>query len=759
MPNGYPTIINNVSIDIIYSHTNGTDYAGIIDDLEFNTTLFKLENVYAEFDSYQELFGGGFMLQIPGNLLPGKDSLTDNVSEVKKDLLLINEFENIQVEIVDEEGKLIEKTDFEGFLRMQKTFGLSLLKVGMEIEFISGAINKLIVTIGAKIPLGPTGLFITEMTGGVDDLTDPDNWKIIANVNIETGLEISPELGSPIKLDDFGAEVHPMSYFKGGGAFQIFNETVANGFIEYDGSLQSLSGTSTLNLLDMLVGNNAFSLQGGQFSGSSNATLKTPDDLPWWLNWAENIVIGSAEVDFNNYHIQSMAYLIGLSIAQKMEFGKETFPWFHYYLGPNYGFMAQIWKGYRKGKQAIDFQVQENIGQLLLVAGDSINNQLFDFTITDPLGNIYDSLNTNYQKFENTSQTIMIVNNPMDGEWSFSTDYTGDVVLDTKGLNQSPSALANEPGTKGTRSNQVSLNFIDYSDTLIVMVFYDTDQKNFDGRKINEFELINNATLEFEWQNEDIPNGEYFIYCRIDDGYNAPVLQYAPGSIIVENDTNIETPQNLSTIQESDSVKVQWDEATYANTIAATVFFKNISNGFVDQTSVSDINLAYLKDLNYGQEYEIWCSFINENGTISPKSNIVNLIFTSSLKNNPPYFTMDTDSIWIFVENETGEYTLSANDADGNNLTFDIPGDTLGVQINDITLSWTPDYNDRGVYNLLITVTDGSETDSLLQEIIVYTQEQLEVKVAFSSLNLYEDDNMFVKIKNFRSANSNETVA
>ncbi|MCX6278566.1 MAG: carboxypeptidase regulatory-like domain-containing protein, partial [Bacteroidetes bacterium] len=262
--------VSEVGSSIIVSHTNGVDMSADISASNINLGLVNIEELTLYFNTAEQLYGGSISMVIPG--LP--EAIGDQSDSLPKGI------DSLPVEVRDENGKIVSETNFGDFVEMQDAFGLKFLKIGFEIEFVQGAINKLIVTLGAKIPIGSTGLFITEMTGGVDDLASED-WKVLANVDIETGLEI-PELGSPVKLDDFGVLVHPMSYFKGSGSFVVFGQTVSEGFLEYNHNLSSLNGQCNLNLDDILKGELRFNLQGGQFAGSASMSVQTPDDLPWY---------------------------------------------------------------------------------------------------------------------------------------------------------------------------------------------------------------------------------------------------------------------------------------------------------------------------------------------------------------------------------------------------------------------------------------------------------------------------------------------
>ena len=637
-----------------------------------------------------------------------------------------------------------------------------LLTVGGQIGIAQGAFNDISVSVGTKVALGTTGLFITEISGGLRDLATED-WKIGASVDIELGFKV-PVLGSPIKLDNFGVWIDPMESFWGEGRFLVFNNEVSNGYIEFLPPERSLYAECWLELGGVLRGRTYFSLVGGQASGSGTLTLNTParNKLPGWLKWAGNQTIGSAQSEFNNQYFSSNFQLeknlpwplpdITIGFASRLEFGDDEFPYLHFYLGTNLNNLFQVFKGERDGINIVTFKVPKNARQLLVVAMDTVNPTLFDFSLEDPDHQIVDKDNAYYYDYyedDSVKQTIMSVLKPMEGEWDYIMPYDGQVDVHFAITNQEPTFIASEPSQRRSRSNDISLDFTDYDDTLNVQVFYNTNNRHFNGRMIDEFRIINNGKLDFTWHNQDVANGEYFIYCRVDDGYNAPYLQYAPGSIWVENDPAIESPQNFTVVQENNAFLINWDEPVSSSIKATTVYYKNISTGRIRNASVFESYSLTLADLKPGQEYQLWACFMNSNGTYSEPGEKINRIFTSNERNNPPYFTLDPYNNFIFVEGEQSQYQITANDADGDLLTFDLPGDTLGITLNDDQLIWTPAEGDRGVSDLLIVVTDGLTTDTIYQQLIVYTPEQVSVDLEFSSENLFEKDNMFVRISNF----------
>ncbi|MBE0661968.1 MAG: carboxypeptidase regulatory-like domain-containing protein [Bacteroidales bacterium] len=737
-----PMFVEQMSGSHILSKTDGVQTAMDISGLSVNIGIVSLEDVSLYYNTYTQTFGGGFTLNIPGGL-PDKRIEPDST-------LLDIETGQLPVEIRDENGNLVDSLTFNEFIEVYRSGGFALLSFGAEVEFVEGAINKIILFIGTKVPIGATGLFLTKVTGGIDDLAT-GNWKIIANVDIELGYEV-PVLGSPVKLENFGVLIQPWQTFRGGGSFKVFNYEVSNGYIEYNRPLNSLSAECNLNLYGgLLKGRTYMSLVGGHVNGSGLLSIQTPGNLPWFLRWARNRKIGTATADLNNQYFQSSIRIGWLKLAQKLKFGKTGFPWFNYYIGRNLGHLHKIWKGQKDGKQAITFLVAENARQLLVVAMDTLNPATFHFTLQhDSTGVVYNQDNAYHYKVDSIEQqTIMSVLSPMKGEWTFFTEYAGEIEVFIASTDQEPTLLVSDPSERRTRSNQISLSFNDYSDTLNVQVYYSNSNKYFNGTMINEFTIINNGSLDFTWQNDDVPNGEYFIYSRIDDGYNEPVLQFAPGSIWVENEAWMELPQNLKVVQADDILQVNWDEPVSGSIIAATVYYRNISSGRTEDESVFGENSIEITGLKPGQEYKLWACFIDEYGSFSQPSQDTNVIFTSSDRNNPPYFTLNPDSIFVFVEEQEWRYKLSAKDADGDALLFNIPNDTLGITLSNDTLIWTPGFGLRDIYELMITVTDGSDIDTTWQQLAVHPKHQVDVDLSFSSVNLYEDDNMFVKIRNF----------
>jgi len=758
-PNNVPLYVDKVSASKKYSQLTGITTQCNIKNLSVNLGVVSIKNLKIYWDTETQLFGGGFEFSIPGPLF-GKDST--KMLERSDSLGQLNQlFGNIPVEVRNQSGQKIDSMSLEDFTqKMRAGKDASFLSFGMDLEFTDKGLNKLIVNLGVKIPLGPTGLFITKISGGISDLMT-EKWRIMAKIDIDFGWEV-PILGSAFKLKGIGLDLQPWNEFKASGEITVFGQKIADGLINYNVGKSALDLGYHWNVADIIKGGMDLSVKGTKVNGSGSNTLKTPSNLPWFLWFIRNKTIGNMNAELNNEYVQGQFKLFWfIRGAAKLGFNNAYFPWFHFYVGGNLQNLHKLFiKSTDSGREE-DFRVPENTKDLIVFARDTITPALYDYWLVDPTGKIIDKTNAScYQTNMEAMQTNMAVKHPMRGDWKFKTNYTGNVAVIFMMDNQEPSVLAKTPASKQSMSNEISLDFNDYADTMKVEVYYDTDNKGFDGTLIDTFTVINNASLNFTWENEDVPAGEYYIYTRVDDGYNAPVLQYAPGSIQVFNNDYIETPSNFRAQQPNDtSILVSWDKPQAIDIASTIVYYKDLSTGRVIEEAVSDTNQDVLINLANGRGYDMWCKFIDQNGEYSPVSNKETIVFTRAGQNNPPFFMIDPEKEYEFITGTKSEFELEATDGDKQTLTYQFVGDTLGLVLNGNTWSWTPSNDQIGDFTVKVVVSDASGgTDTTSLNIIVYTADDIAISLDFSSPTLYQDDNMFITINNYLEKEKSESV-
>lgn len=738
--------LNSFSGKLIYNRTFGKNY-------ELNFTLnkklklkfFDLERLSLSWNGLDSVFAGDFKIKIPGTALFGPSGYQNHLLE-----------NNFTIELVDRNGRMLKRTnlkDAKEFLSAELI--AQLFELGFNIELRKGKLEKIGVSVGEiRIPIFQTGLFITEINANIENISDAQNLVIKLTCDIETGLEI-PFVGAPISFDDAGGEFAPSTYFKLMGGVKVFDKNISNAELESNYRDNYLKAKGEVNVLNIIRGRMQASLRERQFKGSIYGSIQIPSDpLPPPLKWLGNLTIGDASIDINNNNILAQGHIyfpFRKSIAAKFIYGNPI----QLYVGGNINDLHQIFYKDYKSRQVRTFVVPKNEKQILIVAENGMNT--FDFTCTDPTGKVFNSSNCFYNKYEAVLQTVMIIENPKPGDWNFTTNQTGDITLYPMSTNQEPVQLINNPSTLNSRSNLISIKINDYDDTVDVGVYYDNDNKNFDGGLIKNFRLINNVDLNFEWINENIADGEYFIYTVVSDGKNAPSKQYAPGSILVDNSSFELTPQNVISEQTGDSIKVYWDNVNSPLIKFTSVFYKNVSDNSIHTSSIADTNQIFLTGLSYGKKYLIWAAYSDTSNISGNSSDTIEINFWRSLGNNPPCF-INSDSIWTFVESEGKTYSLSAFDIDGNNLAFNFLKKPKGIIIQGNKVTWKPLPTQVGFYAFNITVSDGISSDTIVRYAIVKTVDESRINIEFNSLNLFEQDNKFLILRNFREVNSEAYV-
>jgi len=312
-----------------------------------------------------------------------------------------------------------------------------------------------------------------------------------------------------------------------------------------------------------------------------------------------------------------------------------------------------------------------------------------------------------------------------------------------------------EPNEQRCRSTDISLNFTDYNDTLNVDIYYDADSVDYNGTFIQSFELINNAKVDFTWHNDELPTGEYFIYSRVSDGYNSAQLQYAQGSIWIDNLNDPGFPNDIF-IYESDSLFLNC--IFESSPKGYVVYYQDVSDERTYQVSKVGNELAYLYEAVPGKEYDIWVRLYGDTWNYGQESMHQRFIYTAGMNGFAPYINKLDMPELIFIENETGGYNIPIGDADDDDAVLTVESELNGLTIDGTTLIWTPQSEAKGVHRINLIASDDDGSDTLETQVIVFTQQQAEVDVKFSSPTLFEEDNMFVTVTNYRNINSSAIV-
>jgi len=96
----------------------------------------------------------------------------------------------------------------------------------------------------------------------------------------------------------------------------------------------------------------------------------------------------------------------------------------------------------------------------------------------------------------------------------------------------------------------------------------------------------------------------------------------------------------------------------------------------------------------------------------------------------------------IVSENNTLQFTITASDADGDNIIYSISGLPGGAAFGNQTFSWTPGYNQSGTYQVSFTVSDGVAQDSETITITVSNVNRAPQLDSIGSKSVYANDTL-----------------
>ncbi|MFH2048658.1 MAG: putative Ig domain-containing protein [bacterium] len=731
------TYFQQVSFGNTYDRSGGVFSEGDIGPFAIDYIIFKLSNLSIYWDEFEQKIGGSGKVTWKNPKDPINNYKSNYSSPFDDDL---------SVEIRDESGTVLKKgtlSELSSEIEALSSFFPS--GIGFELEFLAGKLNKIILVVEGSLYLGATGLRITQFTAGIEDLqTDPT---IVGSIDIATLLPSVPVFGDPIKIDDFGVR-WKRTKFRGEGALEIFGYELASAYLEADALAVSLSGGGELGFGTYMYGKADFTMAIDHANGSAKMTIQIPENVPIWLRPLRNKKIASASISMTNFNDwQAQVTLLGISAAVRRYFDTNA-PYDHFKIGRNLNSLNKSWKGFARNAQVIEYTVPVGIPQLVVAATNDIN--VFDFNMTSPSEIVYDSTNSNYDKYDSALVTIMVIDNPESGTWQFATEQGGDIQVEVLAADQVPTATFTEPSVVGGMSSDISLDVSDMSDTIHVSLYYDTDRSDFNGVPITSFDAINSSSVLMTWNTYNIPDGEYFIYCRVDDGENAPIMTYAPGSILLSSPNTVEQPQNILALQSDDSVEVTWDLPADPSVIITNITVKDQGDLSLWTYSTIDSGLFYITDLAFGHRYDIWLQFEDSAGYFGPKSEIVNISLIDDEANNPPYFSFDQDSIWYCTVGQPGSTPVTATDLDDNSLTYSVTSSPVGLTVASDSLYWSPTEDQSGYYTFEVVVDDGQGgSDTTTIGAAVLNTEQVEIDVFFSGTSLYNYDNHFVSVSHF----------
>ena len=615
---------------------------------------------------------------------------------------------------------------------------------------------------GLKIPIPETPLMITKVAYDIEfnKYTPTDYLAFGASVDIAPDTKIVTDqvkwLGPIIEGKDIGFLLStPPIALKLSGKIELFSMEIANAEILYGGTNNLWTMNGNLNAMDIYVGALNSGMNLNRIYGQAYGYVQAPK----WLTQYDLLsslsghkfssISADLYVNFSNLNSYldfelAPAILFGKKISCANVCTNETGN--NWYWGKNLKELGIDVSSLKSSNSNINFYLADGNASAIFLTMWGVDAPV-DFSAVSPSGKTYTKQNNSqYTTVTENSQTVMAIDKPEAGEWTVIPNAAYDQ-FKVYSMDPAPVVMFEKPASVETDTD-IRLLLNDFSDSLTVTLFYNTNRTDFNGIPITEITGFHDAILDYQWNTQNLPSGDYYIYCRVDNGNSTPVLLYAPGVIEVNNGNIFNTiPQNLKYKMANDTVVVSWDTPNDKQINYATVYYKDDKAGTVlGQSCDGDSTSVLLDRLIPGMRYQVWATYTDTLGEESGISNIVEFTYLMS-GNNPPYISSN-DDYWVFTEDQATKVDLNTYDADGDNLTLKVLENISNYQLTQNSFTWTPSANDLSLDMLHIVVSDGIATDTLQQKIRFTSNNNQDISASFSSSILYNATFGFVNIKN-----------
>jgi hypothetical protein len=149
-----------------------------------------------------------------------------------------------------------------------------------------------------------------------------------------------------------------------------------------------------------------------------------------------------------------------------------------------------------------------------------------------------------------------------------------------------------------TATVPISYTVTDHDDEVTLALYYDRDDRGRDGKLITD--CLPEGTGVYNWNVSEVGSGSYYVYARVDDRKNLPVITYT-AAITVMDVTTPDAPSNVTARPVTGAIAVSWARSRAADVIDYEVAYgpePDVYRDVYTATNVTEFRLPVTPSLS-----------------------------------------------------------------------------------------------------------------------------------------------------------------
>ncbi len=167
------------------------------------------------------------------------------------------------------------------------------------------------------------------------------------------------------------------------------------------------------------------------------------------------------------------------------------------------------------------------------------------------------------------------------------------------------------------KTAQITWQAADQDDNAAITLYYDDDREGANGILFATDLGTSVSEGVYQWDLSAIPTGDYYIYAKIDDGSNAPVIVYSDTIINHIHPHAPAPPSNLSAVPHNGGLDITWQNASGVTTCQVNIITANDQRTLIAFLVENSQSYHLDKDAISPGEYIIQLASLSADGVYS----------------------------------------------------------------------------------------------------------------------------------------------